>query len=131
MDRERNDRMSKISMFNCKGDNFKDTHSQTLFVRTSCINLRNCCVLLVPRKHRVVCKTKLTIADAQSLLIVRFTENCYARIYDSHYIRKLWSDVSQITPMTSLIIIMIISSFQEDNIFGTNASLTYGPRLQR
>ena len=29
------------------------------------------------------------------------------------------------------IIIIIISLFQEDNIFGTNASLTYGPRLQR
>ena len=27
--------------------------------------------------------------------------------------------------------IIIISLFQEDNIFGTNASLTYGPRLQR
>ena len=27
------------------------------------------------------------------------------------------------------IIIIIISLFQEDNIFGTNASLTYGPRL--
>ena len=26
---------------------------------------------------------------------------------------------------------IIISLFQEDNIFGTNASLTYGPRLQR
>ena len=30
-----------------------------------------------------------------------------------------------------IIIIIIISLFQEDNIFGTNASLTYGPRLQR
>ena len=29
------------------------------------------------------------------------------------------------------IIIIIISLFQEDNIFGTNASLTYGPRLRR
>ena len=29
------------------------------------------------------------------------------------------------------IIIIIISLFQEDNIFGTYASLTYGPRLQR
>ena len=29
-----------------------------------------------------------------------------------------------------MIIIIIISLFQEDNIFGTNASLTYGPRLQ-
>ena len=29
------------------------------------------------------------------------------------------------------LIIIIISLFQEDNIFGTNASLTYGPRLQR
>ena len=28
-------------------------------------------------------------------------------------------------------LIIIISLFQEDNIFGTNASLTYGPRLQR
>ena len=28
-------------------------------------------------------------------------------------------------------IIIIISLFQEDNIFGTNASLTHGPRLQR
>ena len=27
--------------------------------------------------------------------------------------------------------IKIISLFQEDNIIGTNASLTYGPRLQR
>ena len=30
-----------------------------------------------------------------------------------------------------IIIIIIISLFQEDNIFGTNASLAYGPRLQR
>ena len=30
-----------------------------------------------------------------------------------------------------LIIIKVTSLFQEDNIFGTNASLTYGPRLQR
>ena len=29
------------------------------------------------------------------------------------------------------IIIIIITLFQEDNIFGTNVSLTYGPRLQR
>ena len=29
------------------------------------------------------------------------------------------------------IIIIIISLFQEDNIFGANASLTYGSRLQR
>ena len=28
-------------------------------------------------------------------------------------------------------VIIIISLFQEDNIFGMNASLTYGPRLQR
>ena len=33
--------------------------------------------------------------------------------------------------VTLIIIIIIISLFQEDNIFGTNASLTYGPRLQR
>ena len=30
-----------------------------------------------------------------------------------------------------VIIIIIISLFQEDNICGTDASLTYGPRLQR
>ena len=30
-----------------------------------------------------------------------------------------------------VIIKIIISLFQEDNIFGMNASLTYGPRLQR
>ena len=29
------------------------------------------------------------------------------------------------------IIIIILLLFQEDNIFGTNASLTYGPRLHR
>ena len=29
------------------------------------------------------------------------------------------------------IIIIIITLFQEDNIFGTNASLTYGPQIQR
>ena len=29
------------------------------------------------------------------------------------------------------IIIIIIFLFQEDNIFGTNVSLTYGPRLLR
>ena len=28
-------------------------------------------------------------------------------------------------------VIIIISLFQEDNIFGTHASLTYGPGLQR
>ena len=33
--------------------------------------------------------------------------------------------------MPIIIIIIIISLFQEDNIFGTNASLTYGPQLQR
>ena len=30
-----------------------------------------------------------------------------------------------------VIIIIITILFQEDNIFGTNASLTYSPRLQR
>ena len=30
-----------------------------------------------------------------------------------------------------LLIIIIVSLFQEDNIFGMNASLTYGPRKQR
>ena len=29
------------------------------------------------------------------------------------------------------VIIIIVSLFQEDNIFDTNASLTYGPQLQR
>ena len=29
------------------------------------------------------------------------------------------------------IIIIILTLFQEDNIFGTNASLTYGPQIQR
>ena len=27
--------------------------------------------------------------------------------------------------------LLIITLFQEDNIFGTNASLTYGPQIQR
>ena len=30
-----------------------------------------------------------------------------------------------------VIMIIIITLFQEDNIFGTNASLTYGPQIQR
>ena len=30
-----------------------------------------------------------------------------------------------------IIIIIIITLFQEDNIFGTDASLTYGPQIQR
>ena len=30
-----------------------------------------------------------------------------------------------------IVMLIIISLFQEDNIFGTNASLTYDPRLQR
>ena len=30
----------------------------------------------------------------------------------------------------SLLLIIIITLFQEDNIFGTNSSLTYGPQLQ-
>ena len=30
----------------------------------------------------------------------------------------------------TLIIVIIITSFQEDNIFGTNASLIYGPQIQ-
>ena len=34
-------------------------------------------------------------------------------------------------PSHKQIIIIIISLFQEDNIFCTNASLTYGPQLQR
>ena len=34
-------------------------------------------------------------------------------------------------PVVVIIIIIIIFLFQDDNIFGTNASLTYGPRLQR
>ena len=29
------------------------------------------------------------------------------------------------------VIIIIITLFQDDNIFGTNASLTYGPQIQR
>ena len=27
--------------------------------------------------------------------------------------------------------LLIVTLFQEDNIFGTNASLTYGPQIQR
>ena len=38
--------------------------------------------------------------------------------------------VSGSSPMLGVMII-IISLFQEDNIFGMNAILTYGPRLQR
>ena len=30
-----------------------------------------------------------------------------------------------------IIIMIIITLFQEDNVFGTNASLTYGPQVQR
>ena len=30
-----------------------------------------------------------------------------------------------------IIIVIIITSFQDDNIFGTNAILTYGPQIQR
>ena len=30
-----------------------------------------------------------------------------------------------------IIILLLLTLFQEDNIFGTNANLTYGPRLQR
>ena len=37
----------------------------------------------------------------------------------------------QLTGKLMAIMIIIISLFQEDNIFGTNASLTYGTRLQR
>ena len=33
--------------------------------------------------------------------------------------------------INQVVILVIISLFQEDNIFGTNASLTYGHRLQR
>ena len=46
--------------------------------------------------------------------------------------RKMPSDLSCLNGLDELIIIIIIISlFQEDNIFGTNASLTYGPQLQR
>ena len=34
-----------------------------------------------------------------------------------------------ITVITIVIIIILITLFQEDNIFGTNASLTYGRQL--
>ena len=49
---------------------------------------------------------------------------------------SLWKSFSQLIsiPLLSfkgIIIITIMSLFQEDNIFGTNASLTYGPRLKR
>ena len=37
----------------------------------------------------------------------------------------------QFTVFCLLIIIIIITLFQEDNIFCTNASLTYGPQIQR
>ena len=49
----------------------------------------------------------------------------------SKFMRELWPliDVGILFPFN--IIIIIISLFQEVYIFGTNASLTYGPRLQR
>ena len=37
----------------------------------------------------------------------------------------------QIGPLPLELIIIIITLFQEDNIFGTNASLIYGPQIQR
>ena len=37
------------------------------------------------------------------------------------------SIVTRVTPGTVDVRIIIITLFQEDNIFGTNASLTYGP----
>ena len=46
-----------------------------------------------------------------------------------------FSGQSPLSPWTDCnnnnnIIIIIITLFQEDNIFGTNASLTYGPQIQ-
>ena len=37
----------------------------------------------------------------------------------------------QIAIIIIIIITIIITLFQEDGIFGTNASRTYGPQLQR
>ena len=48
-------------------------------------------------------------------------------------LKIIWRDknISLASKVIIMIIIIIISLFQEDKIFGTNASLTYGPRLQR
>ena len=44
--------------------------------------------------------------------------------------RVLFPHVGQFATLSSLIII-IITLFQEDNTFGTDASLTNGPQIQR
>ena len=45
-----------------------------------------------------------------------------------------YTDIDMDVTLTSfgiIIILIKITLFQEDNIFGTNASLTYGPQIQR
>ena len=62
-----------------------------------------------------------------SVGICLFIRQMILVIYDSVKVLKLIADIR----CDLIIIIIIISLFQEDNIFGTNASLTYGPQLQR
>ena len=49
-------------------------------------------------------------------------------------IRTIYVDAKEMVCIIIIMIIIIIITttlFQEDNIFGTNASLTYGPQIQR
>ena len=54
---------------------------------------------------------------------------CQMHIRRSAALFTLAHTAAEQTPFPNVII--IISLFQEDNIFGTNNSLTYGPQLQR
>ena len=70
--------------------------------------------------------------DLYSIFVYLYCKNFVYIIYSVICIVYFWF-VFNICPfiIIIIIIIIIISLFQEDNIFGTNASLIYGPRLQR
>ena len=64
-------------------------------------------------------------------LVVIKVENFTMKILANSALIYVENIKTKVLANSVLIIIIIITLFQDDNIFGTNASLTYGPPIQR
>ena len=80
-----------------------------------------CVYLLSALKIATLCDWKVGFACANALIYVHIYQCLIHFLFLCHI--RIWGKM----PTTKI----IITLFQEDNIFGTNASLTYGPQIQR
>ena len=60
---------------------------------------------------------------------MEIAKNCHTA--DKHFASPNRTTTRVTHLFFGIIIIIIISLYQKDNIFGTNVSLTYGPQLKR